>query len=76
MTAMPVDKSIELKIGASDAVLAQQQELNDNIAMLVANQAAAFRRGEETSVLQRIHVNVSDADAADVALIDGDIDAD
>jgi hypothetical protein len=61
MTAMPVDKSIELKIGASDAVLAQQQELNDNIAMLVANQAAAFRRGEETSVLQRIHVTVEDA---------------
>jgi hypothetical protein len=76
MTKMPEDKSIELKIGASDAVLAQQQELNDNIAMLVANQAAAFRRGEETSVLQRIHVNVSDAEVVAVALSDGDNDAD
>ena len=69
---MPEDKSIELKIGASDAVLAQQQEMNNNIAALVANQAAAFRRGERTEELQRIHVNVVEADS--VAAIDADIE--
>ena len=72
ITKMPEDKTIELKIGASDAVLAQQQEMNNNIAALVANQAAAFRRGERTEELQRIHVNVVEADR--VAAIDADIE--
>jgi len=61
MTKMPEDKTIELKVGASDAVLAQQQELNNHIAALVANQAAAFRRGEETASLQKIHIAVSES---------------
>lgn len=56
ITKMPEDKTIELKIGMSDAAMAQQQEMNDNIAALVANQAAAFRRGDKTEELQRIHV--------------------
>ena len=62
MTKMPEEnKTIELKVGMSEAAMAQQQELNDNIAALVANQAAAFRRGDRTEDLQRIHIDVVDA---------------
>jgi len=52
----PEENSIELKIGASDAVLAQQQELNDHLAEIVANQRKAFQQGKDVSELQRIHV--------------------
>ena len=74
MTKMPEDnKTIELKVGMSDAAMAQQQELNDNIAALVANQAAAFRRGEKTEELQRIHIEVTEAaPAIDVELDEED----
>ena len=52
----PEENSIELKIGTSDAVLAQQQELNDHLAEIIANQRKAFQQGKDVSELQRIHV--------------------
>lgn len=75
MTKMPEDnKTIELKVGMSDAAMAQQQELNDNIAALVANQAAAFRRGDKTEELQRIHIEVAETAPIIDAEIDDEID--
>lgn len=55
MTKMPEDKTIELKIGASDAVLASQQEMNNSLAALVANQSRMFASGMQPADVQKVH---------------------
>lgn len=37
-------------------MLAQQQEINDYLAEIIANQRKAFQQGKDVSELQRIHV--------------------
>ena len=56
MTKMPEDnKTIELKVGMSDAAMAQQQEMNDTLASLVANQARMFASGMSAADVQKVH---------------------
>lgn len=56
MTKMPEDnKTIELKVGMSDAAMAQQQEMNDALASLVANQARMFASGMSAADVQKVH---------------------
>ena len=52
----PEENSIELKIGASDTMVAVQQEISDSLAEIVANQRKAFQTGANVAELQRIHV--------------------
>lgn len=69
ITQMPEDNSIELKIGASDAVLEQQKELNTSIQQLVLAQAAQFAKGGKVEDVQKIHMKVSEPEE----IIDADI---
>lgn len=55
ITKMPEEKSIELKIGMSDAAMAQQQEMNDALAQLVANQSRMFAEGMQPDQIQKVH---------------------
>lgn len=55
MLALPEDKTIELRIGASDAVLASQQEMNNSLATLVANQSRMFASGMQPEDVQKVH---------------------
>ena len=55
ITKMPEDKTIELKIGASDAVLSAQQEMNNSLAALVANQSKMFAQGMSPDTIQKVH---------------------
>ena len=55
ITKMPEDKTIELKIGMSDAAMAQQQEMNDALSAIVANQSKMFASGADASEIQKIH---------------------
>lgn len=52
----PEENSIELKIGASDTMVAVQQEISDSLAEIVSNQRKAFQTGANVAELQRIHV--------------------
>ena len=52
----PEENSIELKIGASDTMVAVQQEISDSLAEIVANQRKAFQTGANVAELQRIHI--------------------
>lgn len=72
---LPEDNSIELKIGASDAVLEAQRELASSIESLVAQQAKAFASGYSASDVQKIHKAVI-VDASKRDAIDADIDED
>jgi hypothetical protein len=55
LTKMPEDKSIELKVGLSDAALASQQEMNQTLSQLVANQARMFASGMKPADIQKVH---------------------
>lgn len=55
ITKMPEEKSIELKIGMSDAALSAQQEMNNSLAAIVANQAKMFASGMHPAEIQKIH---------------------
>lgn len=55
LTKMPEDKSIEIKVGQSDAVMSAQQEMNNHLAAIVANQAAMFASGMKPDQIQKIH---------------------
>lgn len=74
ITRMPEDNTIELKIGSSDAVLAQQQEFNDHLGQLVAQQQERFRQGGSIQAVQQMHIKkVEDtSDTSDV--IDGEVE--
>jgi len=66
MLKSPEDNTVELKIGASDAMIAQQQELSDNIARLVEQQALGFRNGGKAIDVQKVHIKkVEDEDLID-----------
>jgi len=66
-TKVPEDNTLTVNIAQSDAQLEQQKAMNENIARLVANQQAAFRRGDNTAKLQQVHVDVIDAEVSDVS---------
>jgi hypothetical protein len=69
ITKMPEDKTIELKIGMSDAAMAQQQEMNDALSAIVANQSKLFAAGVDAAEIQKIHtVKIIEEDAIDVYL--------
>jgi len=67
---MPEEQSVELKIGASDAVMAQQQEMVDHIGSLVAMQAKAFREGKDIQELQKVHVKLVEEPVIDAEVTD------
>ncbi len=67
ITKQPEDNTIELKIGASDAVLEVMKEQNDSISEMVKQQREAFRKGMNVQDLQKVHV-VHNED-----IIDGEI---
>ncbi len=69
MLSMPEDNTIELKIGATDAVLEQQADMNSHLAALVAGQKAAFIRGDKTSELQKVHIKINE----DESVIDAEV---
>lgn len=71
MTKMPEDKTIEFKIGASDAVLAQQQEMNNTLAALVANQSRMFASGMQPADIQKVHT-ITLVETEDVVLDEDD----
>ena len=75
MLKSPEDNTIELKVGASDALIEQHREMNENIAKLVAQQASGFRQGLNTADIQKVHIKKSD-DIIDVDLKDDDEDED
>ena len=62
ITEIAEDKAINIKIDQSDAQIEQARELNQSIAAIVENQKAAFIRGDDVAKLQKIHVNVIDAE--------------
>jgi hypothetical protein len=67
ITKMPEDKTIELKIGMSDAAMAQQQEMNDALSEIVANQAKMFAAGKSADEIQKIHtVKIIEEESVDV----------
>jgi hypothetical protein len=69
ITKMPEDKTIELKIGMSDAAMAQQQEMNDALSAIVANQSKLFAAGVDAAEIQKIHtVKIIEEDSIDVYL--------
>ena len=70
ITKMPEEKSIELKIGMSDAAAAAQQEMNNNLAMIVANQAAMFASGMHPAEIQKIHSK----QIIEESVVDADLD--
>lgn len=70
----PEENSIELKIGASDAIVAQQQELQDTLSEIVANQRKAFQNGANVGELQRIHMKNAGRNAVEDSIIDADFD--
>lgn len=55
LTKMPEDKTIELKVGLSDAALASQQEMNNTLSALVANQSRMFAQGMSPADIQKVH---------------------
>lgn len=63
ITKQPESTTIDIKIGQSDAMLEAQQEMNNSLEQLVANQAAAFAAGKDVSDLQRIHITTVEVDA-------------
>jgi len=65
MLKSPEENSIELKIGASDAMVAVQQELQDTLSEIVANQRRAFQNGMNVAELQRIHMKNKGRNADD-----------
>lgn len=65
MLKSPEENSIELKIGASDAMVAVQQELSDTLSEIVANQRRAFQNGMNVAELQRIHMKNKGRNADD-----------
>lgn len=74
MLKSPEENSIELKIGASDAMVAVQQELQDTLSEIVANQRRAFQNGMNVAELQRIHMKNKgrNADDSEPEIIDID----
>ena len=74
MLKSPEENSIELKIGASDAMVAVQQELSDTLSEIVANQRRAFQNGMNVAELQRIHMKNKgrNADDSEPEIIDID----
>ena len=75
MTAMPIDKTIELKVGMSDAAIAQQQETNDAISSLVAIQSKMFAAGMAPDAIQKVHqIKVVDEEATDAVVLDDEDD--
>ena len=72
---MPEDKSIELKIGMSETAVAQQQEMNDSLAALVASQARMFAAGMAPDAIQKVHkIKVVDEEATDAVVLDDEDD--
>lgn len=72
---MPEDKSIELKIGLSDAAVAQQQELNDSLKKLVEAQSSMFAQGMNAADIQKVHtIKVIENESVDADLVDDDDD--
>lgn len=56
MLKAPEDRSIELKIGQSDAAIEQQREMSENIAKIVEMQAQMFKNGGKAKDIQKIHL--------------------
>jgi len=51
----PADKTIELKMGASDSTVSQNQEMLETIKDLVRIQSEAFKSGRNAKDIQKIH---------------------
>lgn len=62
MLKSPEDNTIELKVGASDAMIAQQQELNDNLSRIIEMQAMAFKNGGKAKDIQKVHITKKEDD--------------
>ena len=60
MLKAPEDRSIELKIGQSDAAIEQQREMSENIAKIVEMQAQMFKNGGKAKDIQKIHLKKDD----------------
>ena len=72
---MPEDKSIELKIGISEAAVLQQQELNDSLKKLVEAQSAMFAKGMNAAEIQKVHsIKIVEEETIDATLADDDED--
>lgn len=69
MLKSPEDNTLQIKVGASDALIAQNQEMSDNIAKLVEMQAAGFKNGGKAKDVQKIHIINKNED-----IIDADYD--
>lgn len=70
LTKKPEDNTIELKIGASDAILEQQQELNDGIMAMVRAQEKQFALGKNVEDIQKIHIVTKE----EPDIIDGEVE--
>ena len=62
ITAQPVETKIDVKVSQSDAMLAAQHEMSNNIGKLVEAQIKGFTEGRDTGEVQRVHVNLIEAD--------------
>jgi hypothetical protein len=55
----PEDRSFELKVGASDALVAQNREMLEGIQEIVRMQAEGFKNGGKAKDIQKIHFKKS-----------------
>jgi len=61
-TRVPEDKTLKVSISQSDAQLEQQQKMNENISRLVESMQQGFREGKDAADIQKLHVEVIDAE--------------
>lgn len=66
LTAMPIDHSIELKIGMNDEAKSVQQALTDQLAAVVDMQMAKLDAGQNIGDVQKLNISVDEIIEAEV----------
>ena len=62
ITKQPEESTLNIKVGQSDAMLEAQNDMNRSLEAIVSAQEKAFRSGKDVAELQKIHVNVIEAE--------------
>lgn len=73
ITKQPEEAKIDLKITQSDAMLQAQQDMNQQLQDIVANQAKMFQAGGDVGDVQRIHITHKEDDLEADILEDDEI---
>lgn len=62
VTKQPETAELNLNINPGEQAMAEQEKLNENIEKLIASHEAAFRSGTDVSQLQKLNLNIIDAE--------------